>query len=167
MPEILVDSMLATTEQKLSKKLGYPVKVTFYKNKKGKEIKTLPVNGQIGGLPGTSFKKIKSQHSDYNYYIKIMANLYSSGGMKFDFGFEKFSYMKPKLTLKLVVYDNNKKQVLKKTINLKDLHTVRSHEKDIYNIFDRHYKYTETKGLSPFDLYTIYLMGLDKLISEL
>ena len=165
-PERLVDSIIVNTEKQLSKKLGYKVNVIYFKNKKGKELKTIPLNGEIGGLPATSFKKIIKQHSDKEYYIKIFATLYSSGGIKFNFGDDKYSWMKPRFTMKIVVTDKNKKTILKKTINLKDLTTVRSHEQKITQ-FNKDFKYKETKGLSPFDLYTIYIMGLEKLVLEL
>lgn len=95
----------------------------------------------------------------------MFANLYSSGGIKFSFGSTKYSIIKPRFTLKVVILNKNKKVVSKKTINLTDLTKVRSKQEEMvkYNV---KFQYKETEGLTPFDLLVIFNMGMEKYLNS-
>ncbi len=162
-PDFIVDSIIKITERTISKKHNYNANVIYYKNKKGKAITTMPV--MVGGLPAVGFKKIIKQNPDYDYYVKVFANLYSSGGIKFSFGSTKYSIIKPRFTLKVVILNKNKKVVSKKTINLTDLTKVRSKQEEMvkYNV---KFQYKETEGLTPFDLLVIFNMGMEKYLNS-
>ncbi len=165
LPDYFVDSIITVTENTISQKYNYNAKVVYFKNKKGKNLETIPVNGMVGGLPASSFKKIIKQYPDNDYFVKVFASLYSSGGVKYDFGFEAYATIKPRFTLKIVILDKKGKTISKETINLNDLTKVKSYEHDfIFN--NRNYKYTETKGLTSLDLFAIYKMGMEKFLKK-
>lgn len=160
MPEPLIDSIKKITEEKFTSKLGIPVKCCYRKNKKGENIGTIGVSGILEGLPSSTFNGGKEACPSNTRYISLDVQIYSSGGTSIIL-VNKTSKLKPKLQLTAKVYDENKVEIWKKQIVLKDFEKLRSVTQYYGTV-----EVTRSEVLNPYDIYAMYLMGIDKLMQD-
>jgi predicted type IV restriction endonuclease len=160
MPEQLIDSIKIKTEAAFSDKLKMPVKMCFHKYKSDIHFESGGTNGILEGLPENTFKRGKEDCPQNNRYISLDVQIYPSGGTSITIGTTK-TKLKPRLQITAKVVDENKTEVWRKDIAIKDFAKLRS-ETAYYGSVE----ITKSEVLSPFDIYAMYLMGLDELIKE-
>lgn len=161
MPHELIDSIKNKTEQAFTTILKIPVKMCF--NKKSSDEIFTPVGsfGWLEGLPSSSFKKAIVQCPQNNRYIKLEVQIYASGGSSITMVKTK-TKLSPKVQLYAKVFNENGDVVWKKDVVLKNFEKLRS-ETNYYDGYD----ITKSEVLSPLDIYAMYRMALNKLVSEL
>ncbi len=160
MPEQLIDSIKLKTENALADKLKTPVKMCFHKNKKGKEVSSVGVNGFLEGLPSNTFNGGKEDCVGSTRFISLDVQIYPSGGTSITIVTTK-TKLKPRLQIYATVYDENKNEVWKKDITIKDFAKLRSETSYYGNV-----EVTKSEVFTPFDIYAMYLIGLDALMLE-
>lgn len=160
MPEQLIDSIKKITEERFTSKLGIPVKCCYRKNKKGENIGTIGISGILEGLPGNTFNGGKEACPTSTRYVSIDVQIYSSGGLSITL-VNKTSKLKPKLQITAKVYDENKVEIWKNQIDIKDFEKLRSVTQYYGTV-----EVTRSEVLNPYDLYAMYLMGIDKLMQD-
>jgi hypothetical protein len=157
MPKQLIDSIKIKTEIAFANKLQMPVKMCF--NRLQSET-FLMHPGTIGGLPFNTFKRAKEDCPNNSRYISLDVDILSSGSSS-SFSPVTKTKSKPYIVLYVKVYDENKNEVWKKNIKIKDFEKLRSSTIH-YGIVD----VTNSAILSPLDIYEMYLKGLDMLMKE-
>lgn len=160
MPEQLIDSIKMKTEEAFTNKLKMPVKMCFHNYKSDVHFGSGGVNGYLEGLPENSFKRGKEDCPQNSRYISLGVQIYPSGGTSITIGTTK-TKLKPKLQITAQVVDENKTEVWEKDIAIKDFAKLRS-ETEYYGSVE----ITKSEVLSPFDIYAMYLIGLDALMKE-
>ena len=158
MPEQLIDSIKLKTENAFTGKLMMPVKMCYHKNKKGNEVSSVGVNGFLEGLPSNNFSGGKEDCKGSSRFISLDVQIYASGGTSVTIVNTK-TKLKPRLQIYAKVYDENKNEIWKKDISINDFAKLRS-ETSYYGSVD----VTKSEVLTPFDIYAMYLMGLNELI---
>jgi hypothetical protein len=160
MPEELIDSIKQKTEERFATKLSMPVKCCYRKNKKGENISSIGASGMIEGLPANTFNQGKEVCSESTRYISLTVQLYASGGSSVTM-VNKKSKIKPKLQITAKVFDENKVEIWKNDVVLKDFEKLRSVTKYYGTV-----EVTRSEVLNPYDIYAMYLMGLDQLMLD-
>ncbi len=160
MPNQLIDSIKIKTEEAFAKKLNMPVKLCYHKNKKGKEISSVGDFGNLEGLPTNTFNGAINDCPQNSHYIYLGVQIYSSGGSSITMVSTK-TKLKPRLQITIKVVDENKNEIWKKSIAVNDFSKIRSQ-----TWYHNSVEVTKSEVLSPYDIYTMYLMGLDKLMKE-
>mgnify|MGYP000940589486 CR=1 FL=1 len=159
-PEELIDSIKINTEKAFTDKLQMPVKMCFHIDKRGRIYDSGGTGGRLEGLPSNTFKGAKVDCPENNRYIRYQVQMYNGGSTSVTFGNSK-TKTKPNLRITAVVFDENKNKVWKKKIEINDFANLRSIKRN-YGDFD----VTKSEVLSPADIYTIYIIGLDELMKE-
>ncbi len=98
MPQQLIDSITQKTEERFAEQLAMPVKCCYRKNKKGENIGSVGVFGDLEGLPDNTFNRSKEVCPTSTRYISLSVQLYSSGGTSVTM-VNKKSKLKPKLQI--------------------------------------------------------------------
>lgn len=160
MPEELIDSIKQKTEERFSTKLAIPVTCCYRKNKKGENISTIGISGMIEGLPANTFNQAKEVCSGSKRYISLGVQIYASGGSSVTIVNTK-TKLKPKLQITAKVFDENKVEIWGKDVVLKDFDKLRSIT-EYYGTVE----VTHSEVLNPYDIYAMYLMGLDQLMMD-
>lgn len=137
-----------------------PVKCCYRKNKKGENISSIGVSGVIEGLPANTFSQGKEVCSGSTRYISLSVQLYASGGSSVTIVNTK-TKLKPKLQITAKVFDDNKIEIWGKKVVLKDFEKIRSITKYYGTV-----EVTRSEVLTPYDIYAMYLMGLDQLMLD-
>jgi hypothetical protein len=160
MPDQLIDSIKMKTEEAFTNKLKMPVKSCYHKNKKGEDVGSIGVFGQLEGLASNTFNGSKKDCPGNSQYIYLDVKIYPSEGTSITLVKTK-SKLQPRLEITTKVLDENKNKVWSKSIVIKDFEKIRSETKYYGSV-----EVTKSEVLTPFDIYAMYLMGLDKLMSE-
>ncbi|MES1182075.1 MAG: hypothetical protein ABUL44_04700, partial [Flavobacterium sp.] len=148
MPKQLIDSIKMKTEEAFTNKLKMPVKMCFHKYKSDVHFESGGANGFLEGLPENTFKRGKEDCPQNSHYVSIAVETTKTK-------------LKPKLQITAKVFDENKIKVWKKKITIKNF--AKLHSETTYNGNE---EITKSEVLSPFDIYAMYLMGLDELMKE-
>ena len=163
-PEELINSIKIKTEEAFTEKLQMPVKMCFYRNKKGRIYDSGGIGGRLEGLPSNTFKGAKVSCTENNRYIRYYVKISNGGSTSVFFGKNKTKTKintKPNLKIHATVFDENKNKVWKKKIEIKDFSNLRS-IKRYYGVFN----VTKSEVLSNEDIYAMYIMGLEELMKE-
>ncbi len=160
MPEQIIDSIKLKAEEAFTNKLKMPVKMCFHQYKSEVHISSGGMNGILEGLPENTFKRGKDDCPQNSRYISLDVMIYPSGGTSINIGTTK-TKLKPKLQIYAKVFDENKNEVWKRDIAIRDFAKLRS-ETTYYGSVE----VTRSEVLTPFDIYAMYLMGLDALMKE-
>lgn len=161
-PEELINSIKIKTEEAFTEKLQMPVKMCFYRDKRGRVYDSGGNGGRLEGLPSNSFKGAKVNCTENNRYIRYYVKISNGGSTSVTFGNNKSkTNTKPSLRIHATVFDGNKNKVWKKNIEINDFANLRS-VKRYYGVFD----VTKSEVLSHVDIYAIYIMGLEQLMKE-
>ena len=162
--EELINSIKIKTEEAFTKKLQMPVKMCFYRDKKGRIYDSVGNGGLLEGLPSNSFKGAKVSCTENNRYIRYSVKISNVGSTSVFLGKNKTKNKintKPNLRIQATVFDGNKNKVWKKKIEIKDFSNLRS-IKRYYGVFN----VTKSEVLSNEDIYAMYIMGLEELMKE-
>ena len=77
-------------------------------------------------LPANRFKKAAKSYNNLKFFIDIYCYITATGGKKIILGNKSFSKVKPKITLKIRVFNKEKELIEKKEAIIKDFETLRS-----------------------------------------
>jgi hypothetical protein len=159
MPQELIDSIKIKTEEAFTERFKMPVKMCYHQNKKGEDVSSIGISGMLEGLPSNTFKGGKSDCPQNTRYISLDVKIYPSGAASVTTDAERAA-LKPRFEMSAKVVDENNDYVWKQNVVLKDLEQLRSETKS----YDNH-KVTRSEVLSPSEIYTIYLKGLNMLLN--
>ena len=157
MPDEIVDSIKSKTETAFSNKLDIPVTMCYRTNKKGENLGSAGVFGALEGMPDNTFNKGKEDGPDATQYIYFSVQIYAAGGTSITM-VDKKSKLKPKLQLTVKVLDADKKKLWENKVVIKDFEKLRSTTK-----FYGAKEVTTSETLTPYDIYAMFLMGLEEL----
>lgn len=161
MPDQLIDSIKLKTELAFSRKLNMPVTMCFHQYKSETHFTSAGMDGVLEGLPeSTTFKRGKADCPQNTRFIKLDVQIYSSGGSSIT-TVNTRTKLKPKVQIAAKVFDENNNEVWKRSVSSSDFAKLRS-ETRYYDGYD----VTLSEVLSPVDIYAMYLMCLDALMSE-
>jgi len=163
MPEQLQDSIKIKTVEAFANKLQIPVKMCFhtFKSEKMNSFVNSMDTEIIRGLPFNNFRMAKKDCPNNSRYINLWVDIMASESTSSFDPFTTKTKSKPYIDMRVIVFDENKNEVWKNKIRIKDFEMLRSKTKH-YGIFDA----TKSETLSPLDIYEMYLMGLDMLMQE-
>ena len=159
MPKQILDSIKIKAEKVFADKLNLPVTLCYNKNKKGKEIGGSGGFGFMENLPANTFNGGKEDCPGNSYYIKLDVSI-TGDGLSVILGTKK-TKIKPKISIWAKVYDENKKEVWDKHITIKDFEKLRSE-----TVYYGNLEITYAETLTPYDIFAMYLKGMDVLIGE-
>ena len=159
MPGQLLDSIKRKTEEAFTNKFNLPVKLCYHKNKKDKEVGGVGVVGYLEGLPSNTFNSGKEDCPGNSHYIKLDVTI-SGNGLSVVLG-TKRTKLKPQINIRAKVYDGNKNEVWDKVITIKDFEKLRSE-----TVYYGNTEITKAETLTSYDIYAMYLMGMDVLIGD-
>ncbi|MCC6701168.1 MAG: hypothetical protein IT221_06575 [Fluviicola sp.] len=115
-------------------------------------------------LPANTFKKAVKTMENQNFYIDIACHIAASGGTKITLANESFSKVKPKLSLTIKVFNQEKEMVNSLEVVLKDFEKLRSHtfEKTygINGLGQNTDEVTISETINSNDVLRMYVMGL-------
>ena len=157
MPTELVDSIKSKTETAFSTKLDIPVTMCYRTNKKGENLGSAGVFGALEGMPDNTFNKGKEDCPEATQYIYFSVQIYAGGGTSITM-VNKKTKLKPKLQLTVKVMDADKNKLWENKVVIKDFEKLRSITK-YYGAKE----VTTSETLTPYDIYAMFLMGLDEL----
>jgi hypothetical protein len=159
MPQELIDSIKLKTEEAFTERFKMPVKMCYHKNKKGEDVGSVGVSGMLEGLPSNTFNGGKADCPQNTRYIRLDVQIYPSGGASVTTDKERGA-LKPRLEIIAKVVDENNEYVWKQKVDLRDFEQLQYETKSYEN-----HKVTRSEVLSPSDIYTIYLKGLNMLMN--
>ncbi|MBN2730127.1 MAG: hypothetical protein JXR53_12960 [Bacteroidales bacterium] len=161
-PDSLMDTLMLYTEEYLSAQLDMNVSCYFRQNKKGEKITTIGTGNELVGMPaGTISQAIEETEADY--FIKIVGHI-MGGGTSIQIGENKWSKVKPKITLEVIVKDRDKKKFWDRKITVKEFGKLRSRTHSEEDGSGTTYEVTKRETLMPADIVWIYLTALEKMM---
>lgn len=158
-PESLVDSIKLKTEQAFSAKLNMPVKMCYHQYKSDIHF-TTEGPGSVEGLPElTTLKRGKNDCPGKTRYIRLDVQIYSNSSSVTTVNTK--TKLKPRIEFQAKVVDEENNEIWKNKVVMKDFDKLRSETR-----YYQGYEVTKSEVLSPVDIYAMYLMALEKLVSE-
>ena len=157
MPQEILDSIKSRAEKNFTSKLNLPVTLCYNKNNKGKQIGGSGGFGFLENLPSNTFNGGKEDCPGNTHYIKLDVSI-TGDGSSIIIGTKK-TKIKPKITIWAKVYDEKKNEIWDKRITIKDFGKLRSE-----TVYYGNTEITNAETLTPFDIYVMYLLGMDMLI---
>lgn len=159
MPESLVDSIKLKTEEAFTAKFNIPVKMCYHEYKSDVRF-TSERPGSVEGLPElTTLKRGKKDCPDKTRYISLNVQIYSSSSSVTSVNTK--TKLKPRIEFQAKVVDEENNEIWKNKVVLKDFDKLRSETR-----YYQGKKVTKSEVLSPLDIYDMYQMALEKLMSE-
>jgi len=117
-------------------------------------------------LPANTYKKAEKEAGENTYFIDINCHIAASGGAKITLPNNKFSKVKPKLTLRLKVYEKGKKEMVSKVTEVVDFKDLRSTTYEetygIRGLLQNTDVTTVSETLNSDDVLRMYVLGLIK-----
>ncbi|MFN5371276.1 MAG: hypothetical protein ACK5B6_07415 [Bacteroidia bacterium] len=164
MPKELSDTLMLVSEKMLSEFLN--ATVSSIKPDDGLITGALPQH--LMYLPANTYKKAEKEAGDNTYFIDINCHIAASGGAKITLANNKFSKVKPKLTLRLKVYEKGKREFVSKTIELLDFKDLRSHTFEetygIRGLIQNTDVTTVSETLNSDDVLRMYMIALSEVV---
>jgi hypothetical protein len=162
MPKELSDTIMFISE----KMLGEFLNATVSSIKPDDGIITAALPQHLMYLPANTYKKAEKEAGDNAYFIDINCHIAASGGAKITLPNNKFSKVKPKLTLRLKVYEKGKKEFVSKVTELVDFKDLRSETFEetygIRGLIQNTDVTTVSETLNADDVLRMYVLGLIK-----
>ncbi|MFN5318444.1 MAG: hypothetical protein ACK5CY_06355 [Bacteroidia bacterium] len=162
MPKELSDTIMFISE----KMLGEFLNATVSSIKSDDGIITAALPQHLMYLPANTYKKAEKEAGDNAYFIDINCHIAASGGAKITLPNNKFSKVKPKLTLRLKVYEKGKKEFVSKVTELVDFKDLRSETFEetygIRGLIQNTDVTTVSETLNADDVLRMYVLGLIK-----
>jgi hypothetical protein len=148
------------------KMLGEFLNATVSSIKPDDGIITAALPQHLMYLPANTYKKAEKEAGDNAYFIDINCHIAASGGAKITLPNNKFSKVKPKLTLRLKVYEKGKKEFVSKVTELVDFKDLRSETFEetygIRGLIQNTDVTTVSETLNADDVLRMYVLGLIK-----
>jgi cell division protein FtsB len=161
MPKELSDTIALLSEQAIGEYLKASLSSIMPKEKL--IMGALPEH--LMYLPANTFKKALRLAPDNDYYIDIFCHIAARGGVAVTIGSKRRSKLKPKLTLKIRVYDKDKTLVQTKEAVLKDFEALRSKSFDktygIRGLAQNTDRVTVSETIDAEDVLKMYLLGIE------
>jgi hypothetical protein len=162
MPKELSDTLMLVSEKMLSEFLN--ATVSSMKPEDGLITAALPQH--LMYLPANTYKKAEKEAGENTYFIDINCHIAASGGAKITLPNNKFSKVKPKLTLRLKVYEKGKKEMVSKVTEVVDFKDLRSTTYEetygIRGLLQNTDVTTVSETLNSDDVLRMYVLGLIK-----
>lgn len=162
MPKELSDTLMLVSE----KMLGEFLNVTVSSIKPDDGFITAALPQHLMYLPANAYKKAEKEAADNTYFIDINCHIAASGGAKITLPNNKFSKVKPKLILRLKVYEKGKKELVSKVTELVDFKDLRSETFEetygIRGLIQNTDITTVSETLNSDDVLRMYVLGLIK-----
>ena len=105
-PMSLVDSVKEYLEHVAEEVLGVPAECVYKVNRRGKEVTSLGMNGELEGMPVDLLKAARNRHSDLDYFVRIDVNITGRGGKWIINPKDVRFKLKPTITLKITQFDS-------------------------------------------------------------
>jgi hypothetical protein len=116
--------------------------------------------GSVQGLPElTTLKRGKNDCPGKTRYIRLDVQIYASGGSVTMVNTK--TKLKPRIEFLAKVVDEENNEIWKNKVVLKDFEKLRSVTR-----YYEGYEITKSEVLSPLDIYAMYRMALEKVVSE-
>ncbi|MCX6182116.1 MAG: hypothetical protein NT150_09335 [Bacteroidetes bacterium] len=161
MPQSLIDSIKINTEAAFAAKLNMPVQMCFHKYSSPMHFTSEGLNGVLEGLPEiTTFKRGQKDCPQNTRYIKLDVLIFVGGGY-FVVNETNKTKMRPQIQITAKVVDENKQEVWKGKVMLKDFEKLKT---ETILIDGGYVKNSEV--LSPNQIYAMYMLALNKLMIE-
>lgn len=126
-PEELIDSVRMNIERTVSAMIDAEAKCIYKQNKKGNDITTLGMNGELEAMPVDTRKNAMNNH-ERNYYVRVDVNITGRGGMAITLPDGKRSRLKPAISLTITAFDEVGNKFYDKTTKLKEFGVLKSKE---------------------------------------
>ncbi len=162
MPKELSDTLMLISE----KMLGEFLNATVSSIKPDDGFITAALPQHLIYLPANTYKKAEKEAGENAYFIDINCHIAASGGAKITLPNNKFSKVKPKLTLRLKVYEKGKKEFVSKVAELDNFKDLRSETFEetygIRGLIQNTDVTTVSETLNSNDVLRMYVLGLIK-----
>ena len=159
-PQDVLDLIKNQSTKAFSEKFKMPVTLCYHKNKKGKEVESVEVDGYLGGLPSNTFKMAKEGDCPgISSFIDIDFNISGDGEEKIN-GI-KSNKIKPRVEISAKVYNENKDVIWKNRTSIKNFGELRFSEKYEGSVVKR-----DSETLTAYDIYVMYITALEKLMQK-
>ena len=127
-PMSLVDSVKEYLEYITEEVIGVPTECVYKVNKKGKEVTSLGMNGELEGMPVALLKGARTRHSELDYFVRIDVNITGQGGRWTINPTDVRFKLKPTVTLKITQFDLEGKVMFSEKLKVKEFGRLRSRE---------------------------------------
>ena len=155
-PMSLVDSVKDYLEYITEEVIGVPAECVYKVNKKGKEVTSLGMNGELEGMPVALLKGARTRHSDLDYLVRIDVNITGRGG-KWTINPKDVRFkLKPTITLKITQFDSEGKVLFSEKLKVKEFGRLRTRE---VTSGDGRVTVRKSEILYPEDIYEMLLVA--------
>ena len=154
-PMSLIDSVKEYLEYVTEEVIGVPTECVYKVNRRGKEVTSLGMNGELEGMPVDLLKAARKRHSDLDYFVRIDVNITGRGG-KWTINPKDVRFkLKPTITLKITQFDSEGKVMFSDKLKVKEFGRLRTRE-----VTSRDGRVTVRKSeiLYPEDVYEMLLV---------
>lgn len=154
-PMSLIDSVKEYLEYVTEEVIGVPTECVYKVNRRGKEVTSLGMNGELEGMPVDLLKAARKRHSDLDYFVRIDVNITGRGG-KWTINPKDVRFkLKPTITLKITQFDTEGKVMFSEKLKVKEFGRLRTRE-----VTSRDGRVTVRKSeiLYPEDVYEMLLV---------
>ena len=154
-PMSLIDSVKEYLEYVTEEVIGVPTECVYKVNRRGKEVTSLGMNGELEGMPVDLLKAARNRHSDLDYFVRIDVNITGRGG-KWTINPKDVRFkLKPTITLKITQFDSEGKVMFSDKLKVKEFGRLRTRE-----VTSRDGQVTVRKSeiLYPEDVYEMLLV---------
>lgn len=154
-PMSLIDSVKEYLEYVTEEVIGVPTECVYKVNRRGKEVTSLGMNGELEGMPVDLLKAARKRHSDLDYFVRIDVNITGRGG-KWTINPKDVRFkLKPTITLKITQFDSEGKVMFSEKLKVKEFGRLRTRE-----VTSRDGRVTVRKSeiLYPEDVYEMLLV---------
>ena len=153
-PEAIIDSIKILFEDVTEKVLGTPSSCVYKTNKKGKQVVTLGMNGDLEGMPVDLLKSARKQHKDLDYFVRININITGRGGSWTVNPRDVKFKLRPTVTMRMTQYDKAGKTLFSERLKVKEFGKLKSRK--ITSSDDR-ISVRKSEILYPEDVYEMLL----------
>ena len=154
-PMSLIDSVKEYLEYVTEEVIGVPTECVYKVNRRGKEVTSLGMNGELEGMPVDLLKAARNRHIDLDYFVRIDVNITGRGG-KWTINPKDVRFkLKPTITLKITQFDSEGKVMFSEKLKVKEFGRLRTRE-----VTSRDGRVTVRKSeiLYPEDVYEMLLV---------
>lgn len=156
--EELLDTVRSVTNQLISQKLGVNSEMLYLKDKKGRKRATLGMS-IFPGMPFVNLGPARKAE-DRKYYVKIYMEISPQGKVTSNLN-KRSSKNRPKVDMRVNVYDSNGKNHYSNRVILRDFDVLRSKTK-----VGKRVKITNSEVLSAEDIVEMYILALESALFE-
>lgn len=126
-PESLIDSVKLSIESTVSEALKSKAACIYKLNKKGNNVTTLGMNGELEGMP-VDTKKNAMKMNEKNYYVRVDINVTGKGGVSVTLPDGKRSKLKPAISLNISAFDELGNKVYDEKSKLSEFGVLKARE---------------------------------------